>query len=74
MSTKQQPLTLGQIRRQSWFYAFICSLSSLLLLAGGGYVLDLVLDKKPFFTIIGFVLAFIATFVSLVIIGHKKFK
>ena len=70
----QATYSLSQVRRQSWLYATVCSLSSIAVLAGGGHTLDLLLDKKPIFTIIGFVLAFVVTLVTLIIIGQRRFK
>jgi F0F1-type ATP synthase assembly protein I len=68
---KPLPFSLGKLRLKSLTLASACVAVSLIICGGGGYLLDLILDKKPFFVIIGLALGLIVTDVLVVVIGKK---
>jgi F0F1-type ATP synthase assembly protein I len=70
-STPAPVLDLNRIRRQTLLVATVSVALNVLVFGGIGYGLDLVLDKKPFFLIIGFAVAYVMTTVFVVILSKK---
>jgi F0F1-type ATP synthase assembly protein I len=64
-------LDLARVRAKALILAassvFIC----VTIFGGGGYLLDLVLDKHPLFFIIGMVVAFLSTNILIILVGKK---
>ncbi len=65
---------LGKMRAKTAPLAAILSLACIAVFAGGGFLLDSYLDKKPLFFIIGFVVAFIVTDVLIFVFAKKIWK
>ena len=76
MTTENQrnSITIGQIRRRALLTSLIASIICLIVFGGIGYLLDLTLDKKPIFFIIGIVLAFISTNLLVIYLGSRFAK
>ncbi len=74
MKNEKEELSLNKMKAKSLPLATGISLASILVFAGGGFLLDLLLDKKPLFLIIGFVVAFVMTDLLIIIIGKKIWK
>ncbi|MDO5561392.1 MAG: AtpZ/AtpI family protein [bacterium] len=70
----KQKEDLAKMRAKTVPVAAITSLVSILVFAGGGFLLDLFLDKKPLFFIIGFLIAFVVTDVVIIAIGKKVWR
>lgn len=70
----KQKEDLAKMRAKTLPVAAITSLASILVFAGGGFLLDLFLDKKPLFFIIGFLVAFVITDVVIIAIGKKIWR
>lgn len=71
---KIEEFNLGKMRAKTMPLAAGISLACMLVFAGGGFLLDSYLDKKPLFFIIGFVVAFIVTDVLIFVLGKKIWK
>ncbi len=70
-AANEMGFSMGKLRAKSWTLAGVSSAISLLVFAGGGFLLDYTLDKWPVFFIIGMVVSFIATNVIIMILGKK---
>lgn len=71
---KIEELNLGKMRAKTAPLAVGISLACITVFAGGGFLLDSYLDKKPLFFIIGFVVAFVVTDVLIFVFGKKIWK
>ncbi len=74
MKENQQNFSLGKMRAKTAPLAVGISLACITVFAGGGFLLDSYLDKKPLFFIIGFVVAFVVTDVLIFVFGKKIWK
>lgn len=71
---QEQEFNLKAIRRKSFSLSLIVTVASLIVFVGSGLLLDYLLDKKPFFLIIGVVVSFIVTDILIVVVGKKIWK
>lgn len=74
MKKDQENFSLGKMRAKTAPLAAGISLLCMAVFAGGGFLLDSYLDKKPLFFIIGFVVAFIVTDILIFVLGKKIWK
>ena len=72
--TKQDIATLNKfstlLRRLRWV-SIGSALGAIVVFGGLGYVLDLLLDKKYFYTIIGLVIAFVVMNISVIYFSRR---
>jgi hypothetical protein len=67
-------INFGLMRVKTLSLATVCTLTCVLVFGGGGYLLDIALDKSPLLFIIGMVVAFVFTNVLIVFVSKKITK